>query len=124
MHFYKKISISSLTNMKLTWVNEKFIDKIKLKTENNQSINLFKNHNQTLCRQKEANNKIFFSKLVFQISTKRYEYLDTNRALHRYIQTEMEFLDISSLGVAYRYAVKIEQKFRIHNKLKFVPANP
>jgi hypothetical protein len=24
-------------------------------------------------------------------------------ALHRYIQTEMDFLDISSLGVAYRY---------------------
>jgi hypothetical protein len=32
-------------------------------------------------------------------------------ALHRYIQTEMDFLDISSLGAAYRYAVKIEQKF-------------
>jgi hypothetical protein len=31
-------------------------------------------------------------------------------ALHRYIQTEMEFLDISSLRVAYRYVVKIEQK--------------
>jgi hypothetical protein len=26
--------------------------------------------------------------------------------LHRYIQAEMEFLDISSLGAAYRYAVK------------------
>jgi hypothetical protein len=32
--------------------------------------------------------------------------------LHRYIQEEMEFLDISSLGVAYRYAAKIEQKFK------------
>jgi hypothetical protein len=30
-------------------------------------------------------------------------------ALHRYIQTEMDFLDISSLSVAYRYVVKIEQ---------------
>ena len=28
--------------------------------------------------------------------------------LHRYIQEEMEFLDISSLGTAYRYATKIE----------------
>jgi hypothetical protein len=37
-------------------------------------------------------------------------------ALHRYIQTEMDFLDISSLGVAYRYVVKIEQKFRHQNK--------
>jgi hypothetical protein len=32
--------------------------------------------------------------------------------LHIYIQEEMEFLDISSLGVAYRYAAKIEQKFK------------
>jgi hypothetical protein len=31
--------------------------------------------------------------------------------LHRYIQEEMEFLDISSLGAAYWYAAKIEQKF-------------
>jgi hypothetical protein len=33
-------------------------------------------------------------------------------ALHRYIQTKMDFLDISSLGVSYRYVVKIEQKFK------------
>ena len=32
--------------------------------------------------------------------------------LHRYIQEEMEFLDISSLSMAYRYAAKIEQKFK------------
>jgi hypothetical protein len=32
--------------------------------------------------------------------------------LHRYIQTEMDFLDITSLGMAYRYPVKIEQKFK------------
>ena len=32
--------------------------------------------------------------------------------LHKYIQEEMEFLNISSLGIAYRYAVKIEQKFK------------
>jgi hypothetical protein len=37
-------------------------------------------------------------------------------ALHRYIQTEMDFLNISSLGVAYRYVVKIEQKFKYQNK--------
>jgi len=30
--------------------------------------------------------------------------------LHRYIQEEMEFLNISSLGMAYRYAIKIKQK--------------
>jgi hypothetical protein len=33
-------------------------------------------------------------------------------ALHRYIQTKMEFLDISSLRAAYRYVVKIEQKLK------------
>jgi hypothetical protein len=43
--------------------------------------------------------------------------------LHRYIQTEMEFMDISSLGVAYRYAVKIEQKFKHQNKREFGSAN-
>ena len=36
--------------------------------------------------------------------------------LHRYIQTEMDFLDISSLGVSYRYAIKIEQKFKQQSK--------
>jgi hypothetical protein len=45
-------------------------------------------------------------------------------ALHRYIQTEMDFLDISSLGFAYRYAVKIEQKFKHQNKREFRSANP
>jgi hypothetical protein len=33
-------------------------------------------------------------------------------ALHRYNQTKMEFLDISSLGAAYRYVIKIEQKLK------------
>jgi len=32
--------------------------------------------------------------------------------LHKYIQEEMDFLDISSLGAAYPYAAKIEQKFK------------
>ena len=32
--------------------------------------------------------------------------------LHRYIQEEMEFHDISLLGTAYRYIAKIEQKFK------------
>jgi hypothetical protein len=45
-------------------------------------------------------------------------------ALHRYIQTEMDFLDISSLGAAYQYALKIEQKFKHQNKREFGSANP
>jgi hypothetical protein len=32
--------------------------------------------------------------------------------LHRYIQAEIEFLDISSLGATYRDAIKIEQKLK------------
>jgi len=32
--------------------------------------------------------------------------------LHRYIQDDMEFLDISSLGIAYLYTVNIEHKLK------------
>jgi hypothetical protein len=35
----------------------------------------------------------------------------------------MDFLDISSLGAAYRYAVKIEQKFKHQNKRDFGSVN-
>jgi hypothetical protein len=45
-------------------------------------------------------------------------------ALHRYIQTEMDFMDISSLGATYRYVVKIEEKFKHQNKREFGSANP
>jgi len=44
--------------------------------------------------------------------------------VHKYIQTEMEFLDISSMGVTYQYVVKIEQKFKKQNKWGFGSANP
>jgi hypothetical protein len=32
--------------------------------------------------------------------------------VHRYIKKEMDFLDIFSLGMTYRYVVKIEQNFK------------
>jgi hypothetical protein len=35
----------------------------------------------------------------------------------------MDFLDISSLDVAYRYVVKIEQKFQHQNKCEFGSGN-
>ena len=35
----------------------------------------------------------------------------------------MDFLDVLSLGAAYRYAVKIEQKFKQQNKQSFGNAN-
>jgi len=56
--------------------------------------------------------------------SERHLFLKYCGALHKYIQTEMDFLDISSLGAAYRYAVKIEQKFRHQNKREFGSANP
>ena len=36
----------------------------------------------------------------------------------------MDFLDISSLGSAYWYVVKIKQKFKHQNKREFGSANP
>jgi hypothetical protein len=36
----------------------------------------------------------------------------------------MDFLDSSSLSASYRYAVKIEQKFKHQNKWEFRSANP
>ena len=56
--------------------------------------------------------------------SEQYLILKYRSGLHRYIQTEMDFLDISSLGSAYRYAVKIEEKFRQKNKRDSGPANP
>jgi hypothetical protein len=56
--------------------------------------------------------------------SERHLVLKYRGALHRYIQTEMDFLDISVLGVAYRYAVKIEQKFKHQNKWEFASTNP
>ena len=57
------------------------------------------------------------------IDSERHLVLKYCSGLHRYIRTEMEFLDISSLGSAYRYAVKIEQKFKQRNKREFGSAN-
>jgi hypothetical protein len=56
--------------------------------------------------------------------SKRNLVLKYRGALHRNIQTKMDFLDISSLGAAYRYAVKIEQKFKHQNKRDFGSASP
>jgi hypothetical protein len=56
--------------------------------------------------------------------SERHLVLKYRGALHRYIQTEMDFLDISSLSVAYRYVVKIEQKFKHQNKREFRSTNP
>jgi hypothetical protein len=53
-----------------------------------------------------------FHTLCTKLGIKDFEQhlvLKYRGALHRYIQTKMDFLDISSLGVAYRYVVKIKR---------------
>jgi hypothetical protein len=68
-----------------------------------------------------------FHTLCTKIGIKDFErhlVLKYHGALHRYIQTEMDFLDISSLSDAYRYAIKIDQKFKHQNKREFRSANP
>jgi hypothetical protein len=56
--------------------------------------------------------------------SERHLVLKYHGALHRYIQTEMDFLYISSLSDAYRYAAKIEQKFKHQNKWELGSTNP
>ena len=58
------------------------------------------------------------------IDSERHLVLKYCSGLHRYIRTEMGFLDISTLGSTYRYAVKIEKKFKQRNKREFGSANP
>jgi hypothetical protein len=54
---------------------------------------------------------------------KRGVYVQTNKQKNMLSQLMGEFLDISSLGVSYRYVVKIEQKFKQQNKREFGSAN-
>jgi hypothetical protein len=85
----------------------------------------------TTLRQEKSQTVSEFTNTFHTLRTKlgikdseRHLVLKYRGALHRYIQTEMDFLNISSLGAAYRYAVKIEQKFRHQNKWEFGSANP
>ena len=54
---------------------------------------------------------------------KRYLVLKYCGGMHRYIQVEMEFLDMSSLAATYQYAVKIEQKLKQKTR-QFGTGNP
>jgi hypothetical protein len=83
-----------------------------LRQERGQVVPEFTNTFHTLC-----------TKLGIKDS-ERHLVLKYCGALLRYIQTEMDFLDISSLGAAYRYAIKIEQKFKHQNKWEFGSTNP
>jgi hypothetical protein len=84
----------------------------------------------TTLRQERGQAVLEFTNTFHTLRTKlgikdseRHLVLKYRGALHRYIQTEMDFLDISSLDVAYRYAVKIKKKFKHQNKREFRSAN-
>ena len=68
-----------------------------------------------------------FHTMRTKVSIKDFEWhliLKYRSGLHRYIRTKMEFLDISSLGSTYWYAVKIKEKFRQKSKQDSGPTNP
>ena len=44
--------------------------------------------------------------------SERHLVLKYRDCLHKHIQEEMEFLDITSLSIAYRYAAKIKKKLK------------
>jgi hypothetical protein len=83
-----------------------------LRQERSQAVSEFTNTFHTLC-----------TKLGIKDS-EGHLVLKYRGTLQRYIQTEMDFLDISSLCVTYRYVVKIEQKFKHQNKREFGSINP
>ena len=89
---------------------DKYIQWTMLRQQRDQDVHELTNLFHTLC-----------TKLGIKDSEK-YLVLKYRSCLHRYIQEEMEFLNISSLGTAYRYAAKIEQKFK-QKKRDFGSAN-
>jgi len=67
-----------------------------LRQERDQVVTEFRNIFHTLC-----------TKMGIKDS-EQHMVLKYHGALHRYIHTKMEFMDILSLGMAYRYSIKIE----------------
>ena len=82
-----------------------------LRQEKSQTMSKFTNNFHTL-----------HTKLGIKDS-ERHLVLKYHGALHRYIQTKMDFLNISSSGISYQYVVKIKHKFRHQNKWEFRSAN-
>jgi len=69
----------------------------------------------TMLRQRCDQDVLEFTNVFHTLRTKlgikdsdKHLVLKYHGCLHKYIQEEMEFLDISLLSMAYRYAVKIE----------------
>ena len=67
-----------------------------LRKERDLTVLDFTNNFHTLC-----------TKLGIKDS-KRHMVLKYCSCFHRYIQTEMDFLDITSLGMTYRYVVEVD----------------
>jgi hypothetical protein len=93
------------------WATDKYIKWTTLRQGRDQDVPEFTNIFHTLR-----------TKLGIKDS-ERHLVLKYHNCLHKYIQDEMEFLDISSLGTTYRYTVKIEQKFK-QKKRDFGSVNP
>jgi hypothetical protein len=83
---------------------DKYIQWTTLRQESDQDVHEMTNLFHTL-----------HTKLGIKDSEKKL-VLKYCSCLHRYIQEEMEFLDISSLGAAHRYAANIEQTFKQKNQ--------
>ena len=78
---------------------DKYIQWTTLRQQRDQDVHELTNLFHTLC-----------TKLGIKDSEKHL-VLKYRSCLHRYIQEEMEFIDISSLGTAYPYVAKIEKNF-------------
>jgi hypothetical protein len=79
---------------------DKYIQWTMLRQQRDQDVHELTNLFHTLC----ANLGIKYLEKHF--------VLNYHSCLHIYIQEEMEFLNISSLGMTYQYATKIEKKFK------------
>jgi hypothetical protein len=123
----KKTEEASLITITTTW--ESFRDAIK---EQYYPVGSYDDlyTKWTTLRQERDQAVPDFTNIFHTLRTKlgikdseRHLVIKYRGALYRYIQTEMEFLDISSLGMACRYAVKIKEKLK-QNTRQFGPGNP
>jgi len=112
----KDESIGSLFSVAPTW--NSFRDAIK------EQYNFFGSYEDqyikwTTLRQGRDQDVSEFTNIFHTLRTKlgiqdleQHLVLKYCSCLHKYIQEEIEFLNILSLGTAYRYAIKVEQKIK------------
>jgi hypothetical protein len=112
----KEIEETSLFLVTTTW--ESFRDVIKEQYYPVRSYDELYTKWTTLWKERDQA-VLDFTNIFHTLRTKlgikyseRHLILKYHGALHRYIHTKMENLDISSLGATYRYAIKIKQKLK------------